>query len=329
MAAHRHSNAGPDRGKLWIAASDPRLELQSMVRDLIIPRLLGTYANAPPRDRRPKSRTLAQREREAGQIGSQCQGSSVASSDLGQFKAALLANDLGSARRIADSLLSRNVSVNEVLQNLIGAAAIDIGEMWTEADCSLVDVTLGLGVLQVVMRDVVSKQPLARRPADMPSIRLFAVLPEQHTLGNLVVGEVFRSQGWSVAAEQPPSLDDVLQEVSTDWFHVIGLSVSCERHLPELAQAARRLRRASVNPSVIVVAGGRAISGASAREIDALGLDRVLREASRAEDFANALADDVAAQEDGKLVLQAEEKFPFGPNASIGQSGSPVAAPEA
>lgn len=79
---------------------------------------------------------------------------------------------------------------------------------------------------------------------------------EQHTFGLSMVAEFFRRAGWDVWSGPVASRQELVGMVRAAWFAVVGLSVSSERKLDEVATAIRAIRRASRNRSIGVMVGG-------------------------------------------------------------------------
>jgi methanogenic corrinoid protein MtbC1 len=85
---------------------------------------------------------------------------------------------------------------------------------------------------------------------------LLPVPGDQHTFGAVIVAEFFRRAGWDVWDDPGASKEEILRIVRSEWFSVVGLSVSCEQHLEGLGSVIRAIRRASRNPSIGVMVGG-------------------------------------------------------------------------
>jgi hypothetical protein len=84
---------------------------------------------------------------------------------------------------------------------------------------------------------------------------------ELHRLGAALDCSVLENAGWSPHCEYP-SDDGALDElVSGTWFDVLDLSLSTafrrEHAMPRLAETIAQARRASRNPGLVVVVGGR------------------------------------------------------------------------
>jgi methanogenic corrinoid protein MtbC1 len=168
---------------------------------------------------------------------------------------ALLPEDL-SARAYVESLRVRGVPVDMLFSDLIGPASRYLGELWCEDTATFSDVTVGVGRLQQIMRDIGPALP-ARSSPDTPPRRIL-LLPspgDQHSLGLLMVSEYFRSAGWDVSGGPLPNVD-AAAAVRRDWFDVVGFSLGGVAHLPRLGPAIAAVRKASVNPRVGILVGG-------------------------------------------------------------------------
>jgi methanogenic corrinoid protein MtbC1 len=58
----------------------------------------------------------------------------------------------------------------------------------------------------------------------------------------------------------PLSEDRLLADVRATWYDVVGFSVACDGRLDHLKREIARVRKASRNPRVLVLAGGRAFN---------------------------------------------------------------------
>lgn len=167
----------------------------------------------------------------------------------------LLPEDL-SARAFVESLRVRGFPVDMLFSDLIGPAARYLGELWCEDLSTFSDVTVGVGRLQQILRDI--SPGLTARPSPVTPARRILLLPapgDQHSLGLLMVSEYFRSAGWDVSGGPLPNADPA-SAVRRDWFDVVGFSLAVEVHLPRLGPAIAAVRKASVNPRIGILVGG-------------------------------------------------------------------------
>ena len=136
-------------------------------------------------------------------------------------------------------------------------AARQLGHLWTEDLCFFTDVTIGLGRLQRMMRELspafgteVAHPPNGRR------VLLVRAPGEQHSFGLSMVAEFFRRAGWEVAAGGEGADADPITAVRREWFDVVGFSAGSEARLDWLPSCIAAVRRASVHPDIAVLVGG-------------------------------------------------------------------------
>ena len=78
----------------------------------------------------------------------------------------------------------------------------------------------------------------------------------EHLLGPLIVSEFFRKEGWQVVLEISPTINELVQAVSNEWFDAIGLSVSIQPQLNGLSDLISQIKKRSRNPRIAVLLGG-------------------------------------------------------------------------
>jgi methanogenic corrinoid protein MtbC1 len=220
--------------------ADQAHALVQTVETEIVPRLVALYRGMtngmPPRAR-------AQR----GAIGE---------AEVAQFTELVLSHHepaLAILRRLAE----RGATAHELCLDLLAPAARRLGEMWSDDRCDFTDVTIALGRLQLMLRELAARM-VAAPPVGLPIRRalLLAVNGDQHTFGLAMVRDFFRAAGWRVSTDAPANLDDLKTLVKTEAFDVVGFTVGAERHIDELAAAVNLLRKHSRNPNVRVLVGG-------------------------------------------------------------------------
>lgn len=166
--------------------------------------------------------------------------------------------DADAVHAYVEVLFARGCSIDTVLLDVLAPAARVLGDMWCEDLCTFMDVTIGLGRLQQVLHVVGSMVETERTGPEAGRILLGAVPGEQHLFGLSTLGLFFRRAGWDVRLGQTEAdLRDALGEA---WFDAIALSLSSDVLFPRLTSLIQGLRRASRNPSVYVMVGGRFFS---------------------------------------------------------------------
>jgi methanogenic corrinoid protein MtbC1 len=75
-------------------------------------------------------------------------------------------------------------------------------------------------------------------------------------MGVFMLSEFFRKSGWRVLGMALQGALSAERCVQSDWFDVVGLSISIARDLDSVGRLIRRLRQASANPELKIMVGG-------------------------------------------------------------------------
>ncbi len=173
------------------------------------------------------------------------------------FANLLIAEDSGAVSAYLADLRANGASLEWLYMELMGPAARRLGYLWEEDYCSIIDVTLGVGRLQQVLRELSPEFQQYRGLPDMRRRALLLPVPgEQHTFGLSVLMDFFRRAGWDLWGWPMLEDDDLINLVRNEWFGVIGLSVSAQVNLTGLSTLIRDLRSVSGNPDIGVMVGG-------------------------------------------------------------------------
>lgn len=235
------------------------IRIANTIESEIVPRLVLAHRATPAESLR---RTAAAR------------GEQVA-----HFADLVLARDIDAAKAYLEELRASGTALEDVYLELLAPAARHLGELWEADLCDFTQVTVGLWRLQQIVRDLTSGlEPQADCGDRTRRALLVPVRGEQHTFGVLMVADFFRRDGWDVWAGTPASSAELVGIVRSEWFAVVGFSVSCNHHLEGLASDIHAVRRASRNRAVGVMVGGpvflerpelAALVGADATAMDA------------------------------------------------------------
>lgn len=186
---------------------------------------------------------------------------SLGPADVERFVQACLSQDDGRCPAIISALIESRVSLEHICLDLLTPAARTLGSMWEEDDADFLEVTLGLGRMQRVVRDLGRRSAaVAPMSADAGQAMLCAMPDEQHSLGLAMLAEFFVADGWGVTVGPPLGAVDVLREIATHWYDVVGLSAGLLERVPRIAEFISQLRVASLNASLAVMVGGRAFT---------------------------------------------------------------------
>ncbi|CAM5793695.1 B12-binding domain-containing protein [Rhizobacter sp. Root404] len=223
------------------AANDMRMsQLARTIEQEIIPRLMLAHRAASE----PVARSVAP-------------GKALTAEDVEQFAKLVLAHDEDVAFATINTLRARDVSVEKIYLDLLAPTARYLGKLWEDDLCSFTDVTVGLGRLQRVLREL---SPALGRSVEHPvQGRRVLLLPspgEQHTFGLVMVAEFFRRAGWDVTGGAWAAGADAATLVQAEWFDVIGFSLGAEVHLPQLTASIAAVRHAACNQDIAILVGG-------------------------------------------------------------------------
>lgn len=175
----------------------------------------------------------------------------------------LVATDPAEAFALLDVLHAEAGSLRASCMWVSEPAARDLGDLWASDEVSEFDVTLGLGRLQQSFRKLCLEADHNDRPQERLRGRiLIAPLPgEQHLMGAVFDAEMMWREGWDTHCEFPEDNAALIKLVKRHWFDVVDLSLSLafnrEDWMPRMAQTIADVRRASVNPALVVVVRGR------------------------------------------------------------------------
>ena len=178
---------------------------------------------------------------------------------------------------------------------LFEPAARKLGDLWSEDVCSEFDVTLALSRLQTAARLLSTGARYSGESWRQQPLVLIAPEPgELHQLGAALDSHVLHNAGWSPHCEFPTNNQDLQDLLSGAWFDVLDLSLSSafrrDDRMPQLTETIVGARRASLNPALVVVVGGRmfveektagAIVGADLASITSTDVDQLLTETLR------------------------------------------------
>jgi methanogenic corrinoid protein MtbC1 len=201
--------------------------------------------------------------------------------DIDDFARMMIGLDLARAGLVVAGAIARGVTIESVLLDLFAPTAKRLGEMWVEDLCTFTDVTVGLCALQSLLRSYTCGEVV--EPSVMHDGRvLVAAAPhEQHTFGVLILETFFRRAGWDVVGMPMSSREEVLGAVSRRSFSIVGFSLSRDAALSELRDLIGATRRASVNPEIAVMVGGRVFNDAPGK-VRFVGADLTAADADKA-----------------------------------------------
>ncbi|QZH74433.1 MAG: BLUF domain-containing protein [Erythrobacter sp.] len=180
---------------------------------------------------------------------------------------ALEANDIGLGKLI-DSLAERGWKSGAIVTLLIEPAARALGDAWLADECSELDLTIGLSMLQLAGHEV-------RYEASGQSLRngrysiLLATAPgEAHMLGTSLLADQFTDAGWDVEMAFPDSDEALANQLSAQHPDAVDIALSdafMRQHtLGQLRATVEHSRLASPDQPTVISVGGRLFAEAAA-----------------------------------------------------------------
>lgn len=214
----------------------------------------------------------------------------IRDADVTAFIDEVIGHSDAAAPEFVRRLLAEGARVESIYMDLLAPTARELGIRWEDDECSFVDVTVALGRLQRVLRDLsqaFQSETQHAAPESEGSILLTCMPNEQHTLGLILVAEFLMRDGFRVLVGSPWSEQDLLDQVRSEWFDVIGFSAGCDSKLSGLKREIARIKAVSRNPNVKILVGGQVFSiehelvkrvGADGWARDARDAPQVIRE---------------------------------------------------
>lgn len=167
----------------------------------------------------------------------------------------VLSPDLQAAAEYVTILRERGLSMETLFVELLQPAAQHLGTMWDNDECDFIDVTLGVGQLQLLLA-------FFNCTHDLPMIserrRAFLTMTpgEHHGFGLAMVAKLLRAAGWSVTSDCEPNIDDIVKVVSTEWHAVAGVTLGSDLHFRRVQETVSAIRKHSCNPAIGIMVGG-------------------------------------------------------------------------
>jgi methanogenic corrinoid protein MtbC1 len=165
-----------------------------------------------------------------------------------------VASDVAGILRFVEGLTARGMSLESVFLDVIGAASRQLGDAWGADHLGFTEVTVGLGALHQVVGIL---GPSFSPPASQRGFVVLVAVPgEQHTLGLLLLGEFLRRAGWGVHVAPTMTEGELLALVEAEKVDLVGITVSNAGLLKALGKLVGAVKKATRNPSMLVMLGG-------------------------------------------------------------------------
>jgi len=181
----------------------------------------------------------------------------VPAGNIEDFAKLVLEDNPDLATAYIEARRAEGVALERIFLELMAPAARLLGEYWDQDICDFAQVTIGLSLLQQMLRKY---SPASTVDGELnASNRRALVMPapgEQHTFGICMVEEFMRAGGWRVEHHPARSSKEIVSLVKDNWYSVVGLSLSSEFFYAPLSECIENIRRQSRNAGIGVMVGG-------------------------------------------------------------------------
>lgn len=156
-----------------------------------------------------------------------------------------------------EALRQRGFTIEALCMDLLAPSARRLGALWNDDRCDFASVTIGVSLLQRLMRRIGRNWvPSLDYPGPGYSVLLLQSPQEQHNFGLAMVGEFFRCAGWAVAGGVSDADAMAARQAQARHFDVVGFSVGSEAQLEWLRVQIASVRLTSRNAQVVIMLGG-------------------------------------------------------------------------
>ena len=188
--------------------------------------------------------------------------------------------------------LASGVDIEDVYLEGITPVARILGQWWCDDAIDFASATLAFTRLRQLLFEL---SPLFLMDAS-PHARgltcfMVGEFQVQHTMGLFMLSEFFRRNGWQVRSDECESGEDLVRKMSSDWFDLMAISLSCERQVPLMQRLIPKIRKISPNPHLKIIAGGALLSVCPELVTD-LGVELITQDARAAQKAAFELVSD-------------------------------------
>lgn len=174
---------------------------------------------------------------------------------VGLMAASLSGTKSAFAELLAEVKRSR-ISLAALADVYIPLAARRMGQAWHEDEVSWLDVSIGVGRMQSLLREIGTAWA-ADQAGDAGHGTVLLIVPdrEQHTLGPMVATGQLRRYGVSVCLRIAPNFNELRSLMDARQFDGVMISVATKEKLDSVAKTVQFLRKVMVRPTPIIVGG--------------------------------------------------------------------------
>ncbi|GAB1480460.1 oxygen-sensing regulator PpaA [Paracoccaceae bacterium] len=170
--------------------------------------------------------------------------------------AASLSGTKSAFAEFLSELKRARISLPALADVYIPLAAQRMGQAWLDDELSWLDVTIGVGRLQSLLREIGSAWA-ADQAGDTGHGTVLLIVPEreQHTLGPMVATGQMRRYGVSVCIRIAPGFNELRSLMAARQFDGVMISMATREKIEPVAKTVRFLKSVMTQPTPIIVGG--------------------------------------------------------------------------
>lgn len=225
---------------------DGRKTLAGIIQNDIIPTLVHAHERALAR---------AQAESKPGLTPDQY------AECIEEFTEVVIHEDINQSFAYFEFMRCQGATIEELFNHLLAPTARRLGDLWDRDIRDFTEVTRGVDhIQQLVLSHCSAFCSDNPHPNASRRVLLMPLPGERHGLGVCIVRAHFWREGWDVWCDAPETMKDLAALVRMQWFDVIGISASRLNEPERLARDLRAVRKASLNPGLMILVGGQAFT---------------------------------------------------------------------
>jgi MerR family transcriptional regulator, light-induced transcriptional regulator len=175
---------------------------------------------------------------------------------------ALSGDDDDLRRRVLGNLRLQGVSQEEIVDVLVPSIARQLGADWCSDRTSFADVTIGVGRLQQLVREIGTQwRSGTLGHNDSPCVLMVVQEEDYHTLGPMLAATQFRRMGVSVQMSLGRSDAEVVSLLRHGAFDMVTISIAWEGRLESLRNMINLVKSSRSSRPPVVVGGSYAGDG--------------------------------------------------------------------
>ena len=157
---------------------------------------------------------------------------------------------------LLNEMRKARVSVAALADIYVPLAARRMGEAWHEDEMSWLDVSIGVGRLQSLLREIGTAWA-ADQAGDAGHGTILMIIPdrEQHTLGPMVAMSQMRRYGVSVCLRIAPNMEELRGLITSRSFDGVMISVATVDKLESVRKTVKFIKMITTKPIPVVVGG--------------------------------------------------------------------------